>query len=232
LTEADFTKLYGLSGDPLEDFATILWRVREWFLAAAAARRAGDEEAGRRSLTENTILVALVSRIYHRCRRLRGADRAYAELLIQCRDAATAVLRSGAALLRGTMEGRLERLEHAKELLEAAAPAVKSRIIAQETTATEPGSPIERSPATSPDWQSLLLSPPLSAGQIAEKLGQPKELVGRTLAYFRKQFDRGFIEDGDASVGDDRFRYKMPDVLEHLQRWYVKRQRRGKDPSA
>jgi hypothetical protein len=83
----------------------------------------------------------------------------------------------------------------------------------------------EESPAV--DWQALLLSPPLSAGQIAERLGQPRELVERTLRHFRKAYDYGFVEDEDAGAGEARFRYKMSDVLTHLQKWYLKRQKKG-----
>jgi len=80
------------------------------------------------------------------------------------------------------------------------------------------------------DWQGLLLMPPLTAAEIAERLGQPKDLVERTLRYFRTQHDYGFIKDDDAGRTDAKFRYKMPDVLAHLQRWYVKRQRKGQAP--
>jgi len=48
------------------------------------------------------------------------------------------------------------------------------------------------------DWQGLLLMPPPTAAQIAERLGQPKDLVERTLRYFRTQSDHGFIKDDDA----------------------------------
>jgi hypothetical protein len=77
------------------------------------------------------------------------------------------------------------------------------------------------------DWQALLLSPPLSAAQIADKLGQPVALVERTLRNFRNQHDFGFITDEDAGVGEARFRYKMDDVLSHLQKWYRKRQKKA-----
>jgi len=52
-----------------------------------------------------------------------------------------------------------------------------------------------------PDWQALLLSPPLSAAAIAEALGQPVKLVERTLRYFREQHDSGFVTDEDAGTG-------------------------------
>jgi hypothetical protein len=83
-----------------------------------------------------------------------------------------------------------------------------------------------------PDWQGLLLSPPLTSAEIAEKLHQPQELVERMLRHFREKYDFGFIEDGDAGVGDSRFRYRMPDVLPALMNWYVKRQKKGKAPKA
>jgi hypothetical protein len=81
------------------------------------------------------------------------------------------------------------------------------------------------------DWHGLLLMPPLCAAEIAEKLGQPVELVERTLRYFRSQYDYGFIVDDDA--GKTTYRYKMPDVLSHLQKWLVKRLKKlGRIPRA
>jgi hypothetical protein len=78
------------------------------------------------------------------------------------------------------------------------------------------------------DWNSLLFSPPLTASEIAERLGQPVELVQRTLKYFRQQHDYGFTKVEDAGVAKAHFRYHMPDVLTHLQKWYVKRQMKAK----
>jgi len=77
------------------------------------------------------------------------------------------------------------------------------------------------------DWKELLLSPPLSAAQIAERLRQPVDLVERTLRYFRKQHDFGFTKDEDAGFGEAAFRYKMEDVLLHLKKWYDKRQKKA-----
>jgi hypothetical protein len=76
-------------------------------------------------------------------------------------------------------------------------------------------------------WGELLTSPPLTAKQIADKLGQPVGLVERTLRYWRKAYDYGFIKDDDAGVGEARFRYKMSDTIAHLQKWVAKRQRKA-----
>lgn len=73
------------------------------------------------------------------------------------------------------------------------------------------------------DWSALLLSPPLTAAEIAALLHQPAELVERTLGYFRKQHDYGFIEDDSPSVGGAKYRYKIPDVIGHLKNWHAKR---------
>jgi len=89
------------------------------------------------------------------------------------------------------------------------------------------------SPSTEPpstagvDWDALLVSPPLTAAEIAERLGQPVDLVRRCLGYFRGQHDYGFIEDPDAGIGEGRFRYKLPDVLSPLQKWVAKRQKKA-----
>jgi len=82
----------------------------------------------------------------------------------------------------------------------------------------------DRGGAADIDWNDLLLSPPLSAAEIAEKLRQPVNLVERTLRNFRRQHDYGFIKDADAGFGEAAYRYKMVDVLAHLQKWYAKRQ--------
>jgi hypothetical protein len=90
-----------------------------------------------------------------------------------------------------------------------------------EATKTDPAKP------ASIDWQGLLLSPPLSAAEIAAKLGQPVELVERTLRYFRNQYEYGFTKDDNARADDATFRYNLPDVLAHLQKWYAKRQKKA-----
>jgi hypothetical protein len=82
-------------------------------------------------------------------------------------------------------------------------------------------STVERADITTIDWQALLLMPPLCPAEIADKLGEPVEHVERTLRYFRTQHDYGFVKDDDA--GRTTYRYKMPDVLSHLQKWVVKR---------
>lgn len=81
------------------------------------------------------------------------------------------------------------------------------------------------------DWQALLLMPPLTAAEIADELREQVELVERTLRYFRQQHDYGFVKDEDA--GRTTYRYKMPDVLAHLQKWWLKRQKKAaRRPSA
>ena len=77
------------------------------------------------------------------------------------------------------------------------------------------------------DWLALLMMPPLSAGEIAGKLGEPVPDVERTLRYFRNSQDYGFTKDVNAGIGEAKFRYKMNDVLAHLQKWYVKRQKKA-----
>lgn len=73
------------------------------------------------------------------------------------------------------------------------------------------------------DWSTLLLSPPLTAAEIAALLHQPVEAVERTLRYFRQQHDYGFIKDDTAGVGEAKYRYKIADVIGHLKNWYGKR---------
>jgi hypothetical protein len=81
-------------------------------------------------------------------------------------------------------------------------------------------------------WQGLVFSSLLTAAEIAAKLNQPTELVERMLRRFRDSHDYGFVRDDDAGVGESRFRYKMPDVLPTLMKWYKKRQKKGKAPGA
>jgi hypothetical protein len=77
------------------------------------------------------------------------------------------------------------------------------------------------------DWQDLLLSPPLTASEIADKMGEPAADVERILRYFRQAHDYGFIKDDDAGFGEAVYRYKMPEVMTHLQKWHAKRQKKA-----
>jgi hypothetical protein len=90
----------------------------------------------------------------------------------------------------------------------------------------------EWSPLAGIDWQGLLMMPPLTAAEIATNLGEPVQHVVRTLRYFRQSRDYGFIKDADAVFGESAYRYKMPDVLPHLQKWYAKRQKKRQKKSA
>jgi hypothetical protein len=120
-----------------------------------------------------------------------------------------------------------------QQVAPTSAPAAPPAVEAPPSGDMGNGPQREEPPADDPpnpgeiDWQALLLMPPLTASEIAGHLGQPKELVERTLRYFRSQHDYGFIKDDDAGTTDATFRYKMPDVLSHLQKWYVKRRRKG-----
>ncbi len=74
------------------------------------------------------------------------------------------------------------------------------------------------------DWDALLASAPLSASEIAERLGQPKRLVERTLRYHREKLcNGGCAVHEDAARDEPTFRYIMPKVLLTLQTWYAKR---------
>jgi hypothetical protein len=90
------------------------------------------------------------------------------------------------------------------------------------TTAPAPPSPTRRIP----DWEELLFSSIQTAAQIAEKLGEPVDLVERSLRNFRQQHSYGFIEDHEHGVGESRFKYKIDDILIHLRKWYDKRQKK------
>ena len=76
-------------------------------------------------------------------------------------------------------------------------------------------------------WQSLLIMPPLSAAEIAAKLGQPLKNVERILRYLRGKYPACYAEDDNARIGEARFRHKMPDVIPHLKNWMTKRQKKG-----
>jgi hypothetical protein len=69
--------------------------------------------------------------------------------------------------------------------------------------------------------------PPLSAAEIADKLGQPVSNVERILGYVRRKYPACYSQDDNARTGEARFRHKMPDVIPHLQKWMRKRQRKG-----
>jgi hypothetical protein len=120
LSDADLARRYGLNGSPFEDLATVLWRVREWFLDAAAAVRVGDDS--RRYMLENALLSMALTRAVQRA--ARAADRDDRPLILDCRDAALAVLRPGEKTPREVMDFRLDQLERMKDLLELPAPAV------------------------------------------------------------------------------------------------------------
>jgi hypothetical protein len=77
------------------------------------------------------------------------------------------------------------------------------------------------------DWAALLTMPPQTVAEIAALLRQPIDVVEAMLRYFRSQHDYGFIKDDDAGVGESAYRFKMPDVLSHIQKWYARRQRKG-----
>jgi hypothetical protein len=72
-------------------------------------------------------------------------------------------------------------------------------------------------------WSELATSPPLPARTIAEKLGQPPELVERILRYQRKVRPFCCILDDTPQKGDPRYLHKLPDVLPALEKWVAKR---------
>jgi hypothetical protein len=111
-------------------------------------------------------------------------------------------------------------------LLEARARWTSPALLPACDNAGEPDNPARR-PDGGIDWEGLLLSPPLSAAEVAEILGEPVDGVERTLRYFRNSHDYGFVRDDDNGFGESRFRYKMPDVLAHLQKWHAKRQKKA-----
>lgn len=76
------------------------------------------------------------------------------------------------------------------------------------------------------DWDKLLKSGPMSVAEIASAIGEPEEVVDQCLRYFRQQHEYGWIEDQDPSDREPRIWYKMPDVLPHLQRWHLKREKK------
>jgi hypothetical protein len=82
-------------------------------------------------------------------------------------------------------------------------------------------------PAAEPeiDWNTLITSPPLSATMLAEKLGQPVEVVERFLRYQRGiRTDCYFEIEGEfRRKGEPRYQYKVQELVAPLQAWLKKR---------
>src|SRR5262249_26300928 len=73
------------------------------------------------------------------------------------------------------------------------------------------------------DWNALLMMPPLSAAEIADKIYQPVELVEKKLRDYRNQHLGGYVENTDRRKGEPKYRYKMDEVLSVVKKWVEKR---------
>ena len=132
-----------------------------------------------------------------------------------------------------------EHLKELRDLEEKATREVRKRLRELERDDGQPtaSDDFTRANATrlaggTPDWDELLMSPPLPLTKIAEMLGQPFELVDRMLRYQKDKNPCCCVENEDRRKGESRYLYRIEDVLPAIKKWLTKRAKKEPNPKA